>query len=173
MWRASRSVSTASAKRSSATGSPRRISAGYAAGAVAWAIDRVGERTYPLRCLAFVEDAYERPNGIEVFGGDSATASAGQYGVEPYDPAAPPPAGAFGFYACAGPVDGRRCDWGHVGLALGDGRVVHAWDEVRVDDALEVQALRPAVGWTGPRLVGWTSPKRILEGHRPRAWTDD
>ena len=165
-------MSTASAKRSSATGSSRRISAGYAAAAVGWALDRLGESTYPLRCLAFVEDAYERPNEIEVFGGDSAAASANRYGIEPYLTRSPPPAGAFVFYDCAGPVDGTQRDWGHVGLALGDGRVVHAWDEVRVDDALEVQALRPAAGWTAPRLIGWTPPTRILEGHRPRAWTD-
>jgi hypothetical protein len=158
-------VSTASAKRSS--------EAGYAAAAVAWAVARVGERAYPLRCLAFVEDAYERPNEIEVFGGDSAAASASQYGIEPYEPGYPPPAGAFVFYVCGGPVDGTQREWGHVGLALGDGRVVHAWDEVRVDDALEVRLLRPSAGWTAPRLAGWTPPSRILEGHRPRAWNDD
>ena len=73
----------------------------------------------------------------------------------PYDPLAPPPAGAFVFYACGGPVDGTHRDWGHVGLALGDGRVVHAWDEVRVDDARDVEDLRPAAGWTAPRLIGW------------------
>ncbi len=166
-------MSTASAKRNSATGSPGAISACYAEAAVAWALERVGERTYPLRCLAFVEDAYERPNEIEVFGGESAAASAIQYGVEPYDPGSPPLAGAFVFYACGGPVEGTRRDWGHVGLALGDGRVVHAWDEVRVDDALEVQRLVPTAGWTAPHLLGWASPRRILEGHRSRAWTDD
>jgi cell wall-associated NlpC family hydrolase len=120
-----------------------------------------------------VEDAYERPNAIEIFGGDTAAASARQYGTTPYDPAAPPPAGSFVFYACGGPVDGTHRDWGHVGLALGDGRVVHAWDEVRVDDARAVQALRPAAGWTAPRLIGWTPVARILEDHQPRDWADD
>jgi hypothetical protein len=119
-----------------------------------------------------VEDAYERPNEIEIFGGDSAAASAERYGTEEYDPAAPPPAGAFVFYECGGPVDGAHRVWGHVGLALGDRRVVHAWDQVRVDDAREVQDLHPAAGWTAPRLIGWTCPERILEGHRPRSWTD-
>jgi cell wall-associated NlpC family hydrolase len=133
----------------------------------------VGERTYPLRCLAFVEDAYERANAIEIFGGSSALESADQYGTSPYDPAAPPTAGAFVFYRCEGPIDGTHHEWGHVGLSLGDGRVVHAWDEVRVDDAREVEALRPAAGWTAPRLIGWTTPARILEGHRPRTWSDD
>ena len=165
-------MSTASAKRSSPVDSQRRTPGRYATAAVAWALGRVGERTYPLRCLAFVEDAYERPNAIEIFGGDSAAESAGRYGIEPYDPASPPPAGAFVFYDCGGPVDGTHHDWGHVGLALGDGQVVHAWDEVRVDDAREVEALHPAAGWTAPRLRGWAAPRRILEGHRRRDWTD-
>ena len=148
-----------------------QIAVRFSTAAVAWALGRVGERTYPLRCLAFVEDAYERPNGIEVFGGDSAAESAARYATEPYDPLAPPPAGAFVFYACGGPVDGTYRDWGHVGLALGDGRVVHAWDEVRVDDARQVEDLGPAAGWTAPRLIGWAPPGRILEGHRARDWT--
>jgi cell wall-associated NlpC family hydrolase len=119
-----------------------------------------------------VEDAYERPNGIEIFGGESAADSAARYGTTPYDPMTPPPAGAFVFYACGGPVDGIQRDWGHVGLALGDGRLVHAWDEVRVDDAREVERLRPIAAWTAPRIVGWTAPERILEGHSRRDWSD-
>jgi cell wall-associated NlpC family hydrolase len=124
-----------------------------------------------LRCLAFVEDAYERPNGIEIFGGDNAAESAERYGTTPYDQSVPPPVGAFVFYACDGPVDGTRQYWGHVGLALGDGRVVHAWDEVRVDDARDLEDLSSAAGWTAPRFVGWTPPTRILEGHRRRDWS--
>jgi cell wall-associated NlpC family hydrolase len=125
-----------------------------------------------MRCLAFVEDAYERGNGIEVFGGSSAQESAELYGVTAYDADRPPPAGSLVFYACAGPADGDWRSWGHVGLALGDGRVVHAWDEVRVDDAPAIAALTPATGWTPPRLLGWTSVARVLEGHRPRDWGD-
>ena len=150
-----------------------QIAVRYSTTAVAWALGRVGERTYPLRCLAFVEDAYERPNEIEIFGGDSAAESAERYATAPYDPLTPPPAGAFVFYACGGPVDGTHREWGHVGLALGDGRVVHAWDEVRVDDARDVQDLRPVDGWTPARLIGWAAPTRILDGHRPRDWARD
>jgi cell wall-associated NlpC family hydrolase len=144
----------------------------FAAAAVAWALARLGDETYGLRCLAFVEDAYERANDIEVFGGDSATESAARYGTTPYVADAPPPTGALVFYDCGGPVDGEWRDWGHVGLALGDGRVVHAWDRVRVDPARAVERLTPAAGWEQPALVGWTSPARVLQGHRPRRWTD-
>jgi hypothetical protein len=138
--------------------------------AVAWALARVGDEGYALRCLAFVEDAYERANDIEVFGGASATESAALYGLRPYAAEAPPPAGSLVFFACGGPVEGTWRDWGHVGLALGDGRVVHAWDVVRVDPAAAIEALEPAAGWTQPRLTGWVAPERILEGHRSRRW---
>lgn len=37
--------------------------------AICWAKERLGSQEYPLRCLAFVEDAYERSNGIEMWGG--------------------------------------------------------------------------------------------------------
>lgn len=144
--------------------------AAAAAAAVAWAVARVGDAGYALRCLAFVEDAYERANEIEVFGGDSAAESAALYGLRDYAPDDPPPAGSLVFFACGGPVEGTWRDWGHVGLALGDGRVVHAWDEVRVDPVTAVESLDPAPGWTRARLLGWAGPERILEGHRPRRW---
>lgn len=143
-----------------------------AAAAVDWALARVGDRSYALRCLAFVEDAYERANQIEVFGGATATESAELYGLEPYREDDPPPAGSLVFYAAEGPIGGQRRDWGHVGLALGDGRVIHAWDEVRVDPATELQGLTPAEGWTTPVIIGWTPRDRVLQGHRPRHWAD-
>ena len=142
------------------------MAATLAGRAVRWALDRVGDETYRLRCLAFVEDAFERANAIEIFGGSSAQESAELYGVEPYRVDAPPPAGSLVFYGCGGPVDGVWREWGHVGLALGDGRVVHAWDRVRVDGATAVSELDPATGWTAPVLLGWTSVDRLLEGHR-------
>ena len=140
--------------------------------AMRWALDRMGDRSYSGRCLAFVEDAIERPNGIEIFGGSSARESAEQYGPGQYQAHAPPPAGSLVFYACEGPADGAWRDWGHVGIALGDGRVAHAWDEVRVDEATQIEALPPVSGWTSARLIGWVPLARVLEGHRVRRWTD-
>jgi cell wall-associated NlpC family hydrolase len=139
--------------------------------ATRWALDRLGDRSYGDRCLAFVEDAIERANGIEIFGGSSARESAEQYGPRPL-PEQPVVAGSLVFYACEGPVDGVWRDWGHVGMALGDGRVVHAWDEVRIDRAEDVETLRPRTGWSRPRLVGWVPLSRVLDGHRSRAWGD-
>jgi len=141
-----------------------------AARAVAWATAQHGNPDYTLRCLAFVEDAYERSNAIELRGAASAAESAALYALRPYDRATPPPAGAYVFYTCGGPVDGVQRDWGHVGLAVGDGSVVHAWDVVRIDDAEVVTVLQPAPGWSAPRLMGWASPTDVLRGHAPRDW---
>ena len=53
-------------------------------------------------------------------------------------------------------MDGTHRDWGHVGLALGDGRVVHALHEVRVDDAdtlaLLASELKAAKGGGGGQV---------------------
>lgn len=156
-----------SAKPSS-TGAPS--TAQLARRAVTWATARQGNPDYALRCLAFVEDAYERSNSIELQGTASAAESAALYDLRPYDPDAPPSAGAYVFYACGGPVDGVRHEWGHVGLAMGDGNVVHAWDVVRIDDALAISALPPAPGWDAPRLIGWATPDQVLRDHVSREW---
>jgi hypothetical protein len=146
--------------------------AAVANAATRWALDRIGDRSYAGRCLAFVEDAIERPNEIEVFGGSSARESADQYDPELYSAEAPPAAGSLVFYACDGPAAGEWRDWGHVGMALGDGRVVHAWDEVRVDEAAAIEALPPRAAWTPARLIGWVPLTRVLDGHRPRRLGD-
>ncbi|CAM5326679.1 hypothetical protein SGLAM104S_03580 [Streptomyces glaucescens] len=105
--------------------------------AIAWARNRLGTTSYTSRCLAFVEDAYERSNRLEVFAGDFAAESAELYAAR--DNTGVPPAGAFVFYDTTGTLFGRRRNWGHVGLSLGDGRVVHAWDRVRIDPYVEIQ----------------------------------
>lgn len=146
-------------------GSPRRLDGLQlvAERAVAWALERVGSLDYALRCLSFVEDAYERPNGIEVYGGDCARESAARYGAA--GEAANAPRGAFVFFATRGIVGDEVRDWGHVGLALGDGRMVHAWPDVRVDRIEEIASL-PAGGWTPPQPIGWASPAVIVTGAR-------
>jgi hypothetical protein len=131
---------------------------------------QLGNPSYALRCLAFVEDAYERSNGIELQGAVTAAESAASFELQAYRSASPPPAGAYVFYATGGPVDGVRREWGHVGLARGDGSVVHAWDVVRIDDAAAITDLPPAAGWDPARLIGWAGPDQVLRGHVPRDW---
>ncbi|WP_125776805.1 NlpC/P60 family protein [Antribacter gilvus] len=143
----------------------------YIDNAVAWAHAALGSTAYTTRCLAFVEDAYERSNEVEVFGGDSARESAELYAA--HESSGEPPRGAFVFYDNTGELLGTRQNWGHVGLSLGDGLVIHAWDRVRLDSYLAVQDLAGPPGWDSPRLVGWTPVERIFEGSRPRVWVGD
>jgi cell wall-associated NlpC family hydrolase len=139
----------------------------YIENAVTWAREQMGSDAYRFLCLAFVEDAFEKGNGIEVFGGSTAKESAEAYGVQA--DATAPPEGAFVFYDCSGPIDGIEKNWGHVGLSCGGGRVIHAWDKVREDDTLAVEQLQGAPGWTAPHYIGWVSVERIMQGHRKRA----
>ena len=139
----------------------------YIANAIRWAQDRLGSTDYPLLCLAFVEDAYEESNHVEIFGGSSAKESADEY--EAMRNTGEPPLGAFVFYDCSGAIEGEYKNWGHVGLYIGEGNVIHAWDKVRVDDYGDVQSLSPAPGWTKPHYLGWTPIERIFVGYRKQA----
>jgi cell wall-associated NlpC family hydrolase len=143
----------------------------YAANAIAWARTRLGETGYATRCLAFVEDAIERSNGIEIFGGDFAAESARLYGSA--GNSGPAPIGALVFYDGIGEILGQRRNWGHVGLSLGDGLVIHAWDRVRIDDYRALEALHPAPGWEPLVAAGWTPLSRVLENCTPKSYTDD
>ncbi|WP_461297320.1 NlpC/P60 family protein [Streptomyces harbinensis] len=116
--------------------------------AIAWAEHHLGSTAYATRCLAFAEDAYERANHLELFGGDTAHESATAYEAATRDGV--PPRGAFVFFDSVGELFGTRRNWGHVGIALGEGRIIHAWDRVRVDTAAAIEALTPPPAGTAP-----------------------
>ena len=132
----------------------------YTANAIRWAQGHLGSTDYAGRCLAFVEDAYEESNHVEIFGGSSARESADEYAAA--QNTGEPPSGAFVFYDCAGPIKDEIKNWGHVGLHIGEGKVIHAWDKVRIDDYLDVQNLSPAPGWSQPQFIGWAPIERIF-----------
>ena len=144
----------------------------FSENAIGWAQTRIGSTRYPLRCLAFVEDAYEQSNSIEMFGGSCARESADEYAASQHGEPIPP-VGAFVFYDCWGSLKGEYKNWGHVGLSVGEGQVIHAWDEVRQDDYLAVQRLTPAAGWSPPQYIGWACVERVLRGYRPRVGGDE
>jgi hypothetical protein len=75
------------------------------------------------------------------------------------------PKGAYVFFDCTGPLNGVTQNWGHIGIALGDGSVIHAWDVVRIDSIGEIEELTPPA-WSKPRYLGWASADLILEGSR-------
>lgn len=130
--------------------------------AITWALNNKNRQDYSFKCLAFVEDAYEFGNSIEMFGGSTATESAEEYGV---NSEGLPPRGSFVFYSATGPIDGVTKDWGHVGLCIGNNEVIHTWNTIRVDNYLDVQSLPGAPGWTQPRYLGWTPPSIFLKGY--------
>jgi cell wall-associated NlpC family hydrolase len=134
----------------------------YANNAVDWAKEHLSSKEYCYYCLAFVEDALERSNNIEIFGGDSAKESADLY--EAYKHTDTPPKGTYVFYDCLGAINGEYKNWGHVGLSIGNGDVIHAWDKVRIDNYLDIERLMAAPGWDKPKLIGWVSLERIMLG---------
>lgn len=127
---------------------------------LAWAEDHLGDAAYAGWCLSFAEDALEESSGIEVFGGDSARASCEMYrdalrGGEPER-------GAFVFYDCLCPGEDGPVNWGHCGLSLGRGQVIHAWNVVRIDDWRAIEALT-ALSGDHPRYLGWVPVERVME----------
>ena len=130
---------------------------------IRWAESKLGSTEYAGWCLAFIEDALEISNHIEIYGGDSAKESCGMYkdalrgGV--------PERGSFVFYDCLCPSENGPVNWGHCGVSLGDGRVIHAWDMVRIDDYLAIENLTALTG-DHPEYLGWVALERVLNQNR-------
>lgn len=126
---------------------------------ISWAKEKIGNSRYAGWCLSFIEDALEISNNIEIFGGDSAKESCIMY----YDAirTGEPERGAFVFYDCMCPSEDGIVNWGHCGISLGEGKVIHAWDIVRIDDFMQVESLTSVIG-EHPRYIGWVPLKRVL-----------
>lgn len=140
----------------------------YINNAIDWAKSHLNSEKYCFICLAFVEDALERSNNIEIFGGDTAKESAALY--EESMQTGIPPKGTFVFYDCFGVIKDERKNWGHVGLSVGNGEIIHAWDKVRIDHYLEVEKLSTAPGWDKPKFIGWVPLERIMEGFQSKVY---
>ena len=139
--------------------------ADYVRNAINWAESMLGSTEYRFRCLGFVEDAYEKANSVEVFGADTAKGSADEYGAAA-NAAMTAPAGAFVFYDYTGALHGECKNWGHVGLSIGDGKIIHSWDRIRIDDCLAVENLTGTPGWSKPKYIGWAPVERIFKGFK-------
>ena len=131
---------------------------------IAWAENKIGNDLYAGWCLSFIEDALEKSSGIEIFGGDSAKESAGLYADAMR--AGLPERGSFVFYDCLCPGEDGPVNRGHCGIGLGDGRVIHAWDRVRIDDYRKIEQMTAVTG-DHPRYIGWVPVSRVLE-QKPR-----
>lgn len=140
----------------------------YADNAIKWAKGHLNSKEYCYRCLAFVEDALERSNNIEIFGGDTAKESADLY--EAHKHTDMPPKGSFVFYDCFGTINNEYKNWGHVGLSIGNGEIIHAWDKVRIDNYLDIEKLITAPGWVKPKLIGWVPLERVMLGFKRKTY---
>ena len=126
---------------------------------IRWAESKLDSSGYAGWCLSFIEDALEISNGIEIFGGDSAKESCEMYKDGLQDGV--PERGAFVFYDCFCLSEDGPVNWGHCGISLGDGRVIHAWDKVRIDDYLDIEKLTAMTGDL-PKYLGWVPLERVL-----------
>lgn len=136
--------------------------------AMSWGLHHLDCESYALRCLSFVEDCLEKGSGILVPKGTSAKQMAALYRVTPREEIPPP--GVLVFYDSFGPIQGMRKNWGHVGLSLGEGDVIHAWDRVRIDHYLEIEKLPVGDGWSQPVYLGWVPVD--LSSQARDAWPD-
>jgi cell wall-associated NlpC family hydrolase len=72
------------------------------------------------------------------------------------------------FYDCFGTLFDEYKNYGHVGLYIGEGNVIHAWEKIRIDNYLDIERLPSAPGWTKPKLIGWSPVERIFTGYRKK-----
>lgn len=111
-------------------------------GALEWALRQQGRRDYDFWCLKFVAHAF----GANAAGYGTAQQAANA--LRPRDrglPASAAPPGALLFFHYRG-RDG--VNYGHVGISLGDGRMVHAVSTVRIERVDGVRHWRSTyLGW--------------------------
>ena len=127
---------------------------------ISWAEEHTGDTRYAGWCLSFVEDALEISNGIDIFGVDSSKES-GDLKAEAMHTGTQP-RGAFVFYDCLCIGEDGPVNWGHCGISLGDGNVIHAWDVVRTDNYCDIEHLT-ALSGDHPQYIGWVSVERVLQ----------
>jgi len=132
--------------------------------AIAWALDWADGPPYPPGayqewyrevkyvnlCLAFVQDAYQYGASAKIQRYEYAEQAADALGAE--ENKGIPPPGAFVFYNWYGTIDGEYKNWGHVGLSLGDGQMVHAWTTGPVVASYDTIGLE-YIGWAWPPLT--------------------
>ncbi len=127
---------------------------------IALAENRLDDGRYADWCLSFIEDALEKSNGIEVFGGDSAKKSAELYADAMEN--GEPPRGVFVFYDCLCLDGDKLVNRGHCGIGLGNGRVIHACGQER----------RLSGHQAADRSFRRPSPVHRLGAHDPSAGTE-
>lgn len=126
------------------------------AGALKWALERAGSKDYALWCLRFVANAYNAQKS----GFRTAQEAAERLGLRNSGgSAASAPAGALLFFRYIG-ADGAN--YGHVGLSLGNGRMISALTTVKIETIDQVKYWRE-------NYLGWAFPPPEWPGFPPPA----
>jgi hypothetical protein len=129
---------------------------GRAERAIAWAQSMLGSPEYNGFCLRFVAFAYAAKKFAR-----TATLAANELGPREGDkPARNAPRGALLWFTWGDANKGRNL--GHVGISLGDGRMIDALDAVRIDT---IDGSR----WWRSHYRGWTPAPDSWPGRPPLA----
>ena len=125
----------------------------WAEAAISWAMDKAGRREWSNYCLRFVANAFRQRSPEPEGEWDSAWDAVN--GDEDFDLVLQDsdnwrsaPRGALIFF---GQTDDNKD--GHVGIYLGDGRIIHAYGIVKTNTISETESL-PKVG----HYIGWVYP---------------
>lgn len=129
---------------------------GRAERALTWANSKLGSTEFNAYCLRFVAFAYAATTFAR-----TATIAANELGPrEGNKLAANAPRGALLWFTWGDANKGRNL--GHVGISLGDGRMIHALDAVRID---QIDGSR----WWRSHYRGWTPAPDSWPGRPPPA----
>lgn len=135
-------------------GSAGEDDGGRAERAIQWAMDQLESESYQGLGLRFVADAYA---GLTF--PRSATILANVLGPREGDrPTLSAPRGALVWFTL-GDFNRGRND-GHVGISLGDGRMISAQRKVQIDEI-------DTTPWWDTRYLGWTPPPEYWTGRPP------
>ena len=118
--------------------------------AIAWAEKMIGKGGYTYDCQTFVGDTY-RKTGTSPVGYTCAKAAADA--LDAKDSSGTPPRGAYVFYDWSGTLKGVYKNWGHVGLSIGDGKIIHASGTNPVEKSQYDEIGLTCIGWAYPSVT--------------------
>jgi len=130
--------------------------------AINWAKNHLGTYEYNLYCLRFVLNSYTKGANISVQRYNYAFLSAKETNARS-NINKKIPRGAFIYFNWWGEINGIYRNWGHVGLALNDTEMIHAYGSVR-KDLIEFSNDYEYIGWAWPNII-LRSPQIISPGN--------
>lgn len=124
-----------------------------------WKENNMGSIDYNEECLRFVQDAYEKGAGLPLYRYAYATL-AGEKTKAKENKYEKIPRGALVYFDWTGEVEGEIRNWGHVGLALGEGQMIHAHGTVKKGSIEKLNKIKgyDYIGWAWPDFIKIKAP---------------